>query len=885
MLFRWKLALILSLLAAGLPASSASAAATGSVRFEIVDSISGESLPATVIRFEDTYLLDHYGVSPGGATGIPTGAATFVAVYGKYGGDQTPQLFDGGGQHTGTIVTVPITEGEESLVRFEMDPPARLRFRAVSEKDGSVVSPLQANIYPSAVYTSAATSLGNGWYEADIHPAPAVPLLHLQGQSQLRTYSFDPVASYETLTVDDELEVAVPPTISGTVVDPTGKPVAGARVATTWVLTGPGDLGVLTDSQGRFEFSNQSTSAFVAAFPPASRTDLAAGGVDPGGLAESYWGEERHRTATITLPYGQWVPAQGTREAPTASDPIKVFAPDGFEGSGINIVDTGGVGSGGWTATGHRIESWRLGRSFIIDLHPSLRPTTSKRPTLGPVGGAALGCTLDLDCSVHRTEGRHGDQLVVTPSTGVMSWNLLYGTGAQSLLVDPPLVFGNDLSIQYLPIAVSTADGCQTPFAVTDGQYLVSSTPAAVPGSPELSASAGEANQSVRFTAGGASAVVNIDVSTERYIDRPGIFATAFGGLLPATCVPPTTTTTTTTTTSTTSTTVKPTTTTSTTSTTVKPTTTAGTTTTSTSTSTTTSTTNPTATGTTSTPTTTASTSTTSTTSSTTTSTTSTTAPLAESAFGYAVTTERGTVYTFGDVDHRGNAEVANATAIVMHPSGDGYWIVDELGTIHAFGAAKDLGKLDAASLNNGERVTTMAATPSGDGYWIITNMGRVVAFGTAKHHGDLITFVLAGEIIDAAATPSGKGYYLVGSDGGIFAFGDAKFVGSVPEVLPGVTLDSPVVGLTPDPDGYGYWLVAGDGGVFGFAAPFRNSLPGVLPPGTVLASPVNGMVPYGNGYLLVAGDGGVFNLSNKPFYGSLGGITLDSPVVGISAR
>ena len=48
-----------------------------------------------------------------------------------------------------------------------------------------------------------------------------------------------------------------------------------------------------------------------------------------------------------------------------------------------------------------------------------------------------------------------------------------------------------------------------------------------------------------------------------------------------------------------------------------------------------------------------------------------------------------------------------------------------------------------------------MAATPSGDGYWIITNMGRVVAFGTAKHHGDLITFVLAGEIIDAEVVES----------------------------------------------------------------------------------------------------------------------------------
>ncbi|MCB0992952.1 MAG: hypothetical protein KDB16_18385, partial [Acidimicrobiales bacterium] len=115
-------------------------------------------------------------------------------------------------------------------------------------------------------------------------------------------------------------------------------------------------------------------------------------------------------------------------------------------------------------------------------------------------------------------------------------------------------------------------------------------------------------------------------------------------------------------------------------------------------------------------------------------------------------------------------------------------------------------------------------------------------------------------------------------------ALGGARFAGSVPQVLPGVTLDQPIVGIVPDPDGDGYWLVAADGGVFGFSAPFRGSLPGVLAPGAQLVSPVNGMVPFGNGYLLVAGDGGVFNFSGQPFDGSIGGSVLESPVVSITS-
>ena len=39
-----------------------------------------------------------------------------------------------------------------------------------------------------------------------------------------------------------------------------------------------------------------------------------------------------------------------------------------------------------------------------------------------------------------------------------------------------------------------------------------------------------------------------------------------------------------------------------------------------------------------------------------------------------------------------------------------------------------------------------------------------------------------------------------------------------------------------------------------------------------------------GRGYRLVASDGGVFTYGDAGFYGSMGGRTLDAPVVGMAA-
>jgi hypothetical protein len=77
-------------------------------------------------------------------------------------------------------------------------------------------------------------------------------------------------------------------------------------------------------------------------------------------------------------------------------------------------------------------------------------------------------------------------------------------------------------------------------------------------------------------------------------------------------------------------------------------------------------------------------------------------------------------------------------------------------------------------------------------------------------------------------------GYWLVASDGGVFAFGSARFYGSTGDL----TLNQPIVGITPTPTNRGYWLKASDGGVFSFA--------------------------------------------DATFHGSTGALTLNQPVVGI---
>ncbi|MHB8328843.1 MAG: glycoside hydrolase family 25 domain-containing protein [Acidimicrobiales bacterium] len=87
----------------------------------------------------------------------------------------------------------------------------------------------------------------------------------------------------------------------------------------------------------------------------------------------------------------------------------------------------------------------------------------------------------------------------------------------------------------------------------------------------------------------------------------------------------------------------------------------------------------------------------------------------------------------------------------------------------------------------------------------------------------------------------------------------------------------------TPPPPGPipGYWLVASDGGVFAFGGlPFYGSMGG-----RTLNRPMVGMAATsdGKGYWMVASDGGVFSFGDAAFHGSMGAVQLNQPVVGMT--
>ena len=83
--------------------------------------------------------------------------------------------------------------------------------------------------------------------------------------------------------------------------------------------------------------------------------------------------------------------------------------------------------------------------------------------------------------------------------------------------------------------------------------------------------------------------------------------------------------------------------------------------------------------------------------------------------------------------------------------------------------------------------------------------------------------------------------------------------------------------------NGTGYWLVASDGGIFGYGTAAFHGSTGSL----TLNKPVIGMTatPDGGGYWLVASDGGVFNYGDASFMGSLGGHKLVAPIVATTGQ
>ncbi len=132
--------------------------------------------------------------------------------------------------------------------------------------------------------------------------------------------------------------------------------------------------------------------------------------------------------------------------------------------------------------------------------------------------------------------------------------------------------------------------------------------------------------------------------------------------------------------------------------------------------------------------------------------------------------------------------------------------------------------------------------------------------------------------VVGMARTADDKGYWLINSNGRLAGCGDDTAAYGDPYPLGG----SAIAAIAAVPSGTGYDMsgTAGDVTTFGNAQ-FYGSMGNIH-----LNKPVVGMAstPDGKGYWLVAGDGGVFAFGDTGFYGSMGGQVLNAPVVGMAA-
>jgi len=158
---------------------------------------------------------------------------------------------------------------------------------------------------------------------------------------------------------------------------------------------------------------------------------------------------------------------------------------------------------------------------------------------------------------------------------------------------------------------------------------------------------------------------------------------------------------------------------------------------------------------------------------------------------------------------------------------------------------------------------------------------------------GSLVTMVAAVLVLSAAlaaigvaGSPSRAGAATVRphvyAGGGVIGFGDAQTVNTTPSS----PLSSVMVAMTADPTSTasdeGYWLASADGGVFTEgSARFFGSLGSLRLQGPIVAMAAT---PDGGGYWLAAMDGGVFSFGDAHFFGSMGGVRLNQPIVGMAA-
>lgn len=125
----------------------------------------------------------------------------------------------------------------------------------------------------------------------------------------------------------------------------------------------------------------------------------------------------------------------------------------------------------------------------------------------------------------------------------------------------------------------------------------------------------------------------------------------------------------------------------------------------------------------------------------------------------------------------------------------------------------------------------------------------------------------------------------------GVYTISVTATNGVAPDAHQSFAIDVASAPPPPPVPTHGYWLVGSDGGIFSFgSAGFHGSMGGIT-----LQRPVVGIVPTADrgGYWLDASDGGVFSFGDTQFYGSIPGLglhpagsglpnSLNAPIVGM---
>ncbi len=149
---------------------------------------------------------------------------------------------------------------------------------------------------------------------------------------------------------------------------------------------------------------------------------------------------------------------------------------------------------------------------------------------------------------------------------------------------------------------------------------------------------------------------------------------------------------------------------------------------------------------------------------------------------GYWVATDRGKVYDFGCVPHRGDVFHLNLQSLVTDISANrhssGYYMVGSDGGVFAHNSPF-YGSAQQWIAPGPTAAVAIETRDNANGYWVTASDGGMFAFNVPFHGSLPGVGVHVNNIVDMVSTKTGDGYWMLGSDGGVFAFGNAPYRGN----------------------------------------------------------------------------------------------------------